>query len=147
MAEWRENDKGNYVYVIDTDSVMTVFRRRDGDWAGAYDDRFTKGTFDTAEDAMQAMEPILQGDMTMLKPATYGWVANKGGGGFHLRTAKHLTSVKQSKSGSWFVIVDGQILDRQWFKTADEAKAAANKALNEKQKTTANIDDWLAELD
>jgi hypothetical protein len=39
MSEWRENSNGNYVYVIETDDVMTVFERA-GLWFGVYDSRF-----------------------------------------------------------------------------------------------------------
>ena len=33
MSDWRENSNGNFVYVIDTDDVMTVFERV-GLWFG-----------------------------------------------------------------------------------------------------------------
>ncbi|MEN9772589.1 MAG: hypothetical protein RJA58_1232 [Pseudomonadota bacterium] len=129
MDEWRENDNGNYMYVISTDEVMTVFRRRDGDWAGAFQDRFTKGTFNTAEEAMQAMEPILEGDTSMLKPANTGWVANKKGAGFHIRIAGQIATVKPARSGSWYATVDGEILKGQWFDSAQEAMGAAARHL------------------
>jgi hypothetical protein len=38
MSEWRENSSGKYVFVIDTDEVMTV-HQRDVEWFGVYDNR------------------------------------------------------------------------------------------------------------
>jgi hypothetical protein len=129
MSDWRENDKGNFVYVVDTDDIMVVFQRPDGEWAGVYQDRFTKGTFDTSEEAMEAMEPILNGDKSMLKPPNPGWVANKKGSGFHIRTGGGIASVKLARSGSWFATVNGEIINGQWFASASAAMEAASRYL------------------
>ncbi len=40
MSEWRENSNGNYVYILDSDELMTVYQR-DGDRFGVYDNHFT----------------------------------------------------------------------------------------------------------
>jgi hypothetical protein len=127
MSEWRENAKGNFVYVIDTDDIMVVFQRPDGDWAGVYQDRFTKGAFDTAAEAMEAMEPILNGDTEMLHQPNPGWVANKKGSGFHIRIGGGIASVKLAQSGSWYATVDGVILKGQWFPSASKAKQAVSE--------------------
>ena len=55
MSDWRENSNGNFVYVIDTDDVMTVFERA-GLWFGVYDNRFIEDGLSTPEKAMAFME-------------------------------------------------------------------------------------------
>lgn len=129
MSDWRENEKGNHVYVIDTDLVMTVFRRADGDWAGVYQDEFTKGSFGSAEEAMQAMEPILDGDTSMLQHRVSGWVRNKDGEGYHIRCEGRIASVRRSRSGSWYALVDGRLLEGRWFKSDQEARQEAERVL------------------
>ena len=130
MNEWRENSNGNYVYVIGSDQVMTVFQRRDGNWAGVYQNEFTKGAWETPEEVMRVMEPILGGDTSMLKPTQTGWVPNKDGKGFHLRQGGRIASAKLSSSGSWYLTVDGDLLKGQWFKTASMAMKEADRILN-----------------
>ena len=66
MSEWRENSNGNYVYVIDTDDVMTVYERN-GMWFGVYDSQFTEDGFKTPEQAMDFMEKAVLGDGGGLK--------------------------------------------------------------------------------
>ena len=129
MSDWRENKKGNHVYVIDTDQVMTVFRRADGSWAGVYQDEFTKGSFDSAQEAMRTMEPILDGDTSMLQRRGSGWVRNKDGEGHHIRREGRIASVRRSRSGSWYASVDGRLLEGRWFKTDQEAKREAERVL------------------
>lgn len=129
MSDWRENERGNHVYVIDADQVMTVFRRADGNWAGVYQDEFTKGSFDSAEEAMRAMEPILDGDTSMLQRKVSGWVRNKDGRGYHMRRQGRIASVRRSSSGSWYASVDGRLLDGRWFKTDQEAKHEVERVL------------------
>jgi hypothetical protein len=134
MHEWNENSNGNYVYVIDTDDIMTVFKNRDGDWVGVYRDRFTKGSFDTAEEAMKVMDSVLEGDTSMLRaPPIRGWIKNKAGSGFHRRTRGGVVSVKQSKSGSWYAIINGSLLGDEWFKSPEAAKTAVDRYLSETQ--------------
>jgi hypothetical protein len=130
MNEWQENSKGNYVYVIEADDLMSVFKNRDGEWAGAYQNRFTKGTFVSAEKAMRAMEPILDGELSMLKPPIErGWLRNKGGSGFHRLTPDGILSVKESKTGKWYATIFGNLLKNHWFDTAQAAKAEVDRRL------------------
>ena len=127
MNEWRENANGNYVYALGREDVMTVFKRDDGDWAGVYQDRVTWGVFDTAEEAMAVMDPITDGDLSMLKPSEYhGWTATKDGKGYFKRQSGLLATAKRTTRGSWFVTVNGDLWEGQWFKTADEAKRAVD---------------------
>lgn len=129
MNYWHENEKGNHVYVIDADQVMTVFRRTDGKWAGVYQNEFTMGYFDSAEEAMRAMEPILNGDTSMLHKRVSGWVPNKDGNGYHIWRQGQIASVKRSSSGSWYATVNGNLLDGRWFKTDQEARDEAERFL------------------
>ncbi len=78
---------------------------------------------------MRAMEPILNGDKSMLKPPNPGWVANKKGAGFHIRMAGQIATVKPARSGSWYATVNGEILKWQWFDSAQEAMEAASRSL------------------
>lgn len=149
MNEWNENSNGNYVYVIDSDDIMTVFKNRDGDWVGAYKDRFTKGKFDTAEEAMEVMDSVLEGDTSMLRaPPIRGWIKNKAGSGYHRHTSDGIASVKQSKSGSWYAIIEGSLLRDEWFNTAQGAMAAVDRFLNRwSDDEVFDIDDMLREFD
>ena len=124
MSEWRENSNGNYVYVIDTDDVMTVYERN-GMWFGVYDSRFTEDGFKAPEQAMDFMEKAVLGDRLDLlvkrKPIPTGWRLTKKGGYHGIRRDRNM-SVKQAKSGKWFLVVNQALVQGKWFDTADEAK-------------------------
>ncbi len=124
MSEWEENSNGNYVYVLDTDEVMTVFHR-DGEWRGVYDGRFTPDGFSSADQAMDLMETAVLDDRLDLLckpiPAATGWRKTKTGGYQCVRNGLTLT-VKPAKSGKWYLVVNQTIVQGKWFDTADEAK-------------------------
>ena len=124
MSEWRENSNGNYVYVIDTDDVMTVYQRN-GEWYGVYDNRFTEEGFQNPEEAMALMEKAVLGDRLHLlvkkNPMTVGWRETKKGGYLCVRRDRTMT-VKQAKSGKWYLVINQTIVQGKWFDTADEAK-------------------------
>lgn len=128
MSEWRENSNGNYVYVIDCNEVMTVFML-EGKWFGAHDDCFTKTGFDDPVKAMTKMEQaVLEGQPGLLERrnrAKSEWHRTKSGS-YQRYTGKHVLTVKQAKSGSWFVVVDQVILKDQWFSLAEEAMLQAD---------------------
>lgn len=124
MSEWRENSNGNHVYVIDTDDVMTVYERN-GMWFGVYDSQFTEDGFKSPEQAMDFMEKAVLGDRLDLlvkrKPIPTGWRLTKNGG-YHCIRRNQNMSVKQAKSGKWFLVVNQVLVQGKWFDTADEAK-------------------------
>ena len=124
MCEWNENDNGNYVYVIDSDDVMTVYELN-GQWFGVYDNRFTDVGFKTAEQAMTVMEnAVLEDRLEILverNPRPTGWLKTKSGG-FHCHRDGGTMTVKQAKSGAWYLVVNQTMLQGKWFKTAEEAK-------------------------
>jgi hypothetical protein len=124
MSEWRENSNGNHVYVIDTDDVMTVYERN-GMWFGVYDSRFTEDGFKAPEQAMDFMEKAVLGDRLDLlvkrKPIPAGWRETKKGG-YHCTLRDSTMTVKQAKSGKWYLVVNQTLVQGRWFDTADEAK-------------------------
>jgi len=123
MCEWNENDNGNYVYVIDSDDFMTVYERN-GEWFGVYDNRFTDVSFKTAEEAMTVMEnAVLEDRLEILverNPRPIVWLKTKSGG-FHCYRDGCTMTVKQAKSGAWYLVVNQTMLKDKWFKTAEEA--------------------------
>lgn len=124
MSEWRENSNGNYVFVLDTDEVMTVYQRN-GEWLGVYDNRFIEDGFKTPEQAMALLEKAVLGDRLDLlvkrKPMPTGWRGAKKGGYYCIRRCGIL-NVKKAKTGKWFLVINQKMVQGMWFDTADEAK-------------------------
>ncbi len=123
MSEWRENSNGNYVYILDSDELMTVYQR-DGDWFGVYDNHFTEDGFKKPEEAMAAMEKaVLDNRLDLLvkhKPPPTGWRKTKSGG-YHCVRRDHTMTVKQAKSGKWYLVMNQSMVQGKWFDTAGEA--------------------------
>ena len=124
MSEWRENSNGNYVYVLDSDDVMTVYERN-GEWFGVYDNRFTEDGFADPEPAMALMEKAVLDDRLDLlvkrMPTPTGWRETKKGG-YHCVRHDRTMTVKQAKSGKWYLVINQTMVQGKWFETADEAK-------------------------
>ena len=129
MSDWRENSNGNYVYVLDTDHVMTVFERA-GLWFGVYDNRFTEDGMSTPEKAMAFMEQAVLNEKLHLlvkrTPIPTGWRSTKTGG-FHCHRNGGTMTVKQAKSGSWYLLENQTIVQGKWFKTAEEAMSEGDQ--------------------
>ncbi|MFM7008249.1 MAG: hypothetical protein ACKO0Z_02755 [Betaproteobacteria bacterium] len=124
MSEWRENNNGNHVYVLDSGEVMTVYLR-DGLWFGVYDECFTDEGVTNPERAMALMErAVLEGERHLLvrrRPRPTGWSATKAGG-YHCIRGRCTLTVKQAKSGKWYLLIDQTLLKDRWFDSAEEAK-------------------------
>ena len=124
MFDWRENSNGNYIYVLDSDEVMTVYQRN-GEWFGAYDSRFIEDGFKTPVQAMAFMEKAVLGDRLDLlvksAPMPAGWRKTKKGG-YHCVRPNHTMTVKQANSGKWYLVINQTMVQGKWFDTADEAK-------------------------
>ena len=124
MSEWRENSNRNYVYVIDTDDVMTVYLRN-GEWHGVYDNHFTEEGFQNPEQAMALMEKAVLGDRLDLlvkrKPTPTGWRKTKSGG-YHCVRRDRTMTVKQATSGKWYLVINQTLVQGKWFDSVDEAK-------------------------
>jgi hypothetical protein len=123
MSDWRENSNGNFVYVIDTDDLMTVFERA-GLWFGVYDNRFIEDGLSTPAKAMEFMEiAVLSEQLHLLvkrKPISTVWRPTKTGG-FHCHRNGGTMTVKQARSGDWYLVVNQTMVQRKWFKTAEDA--------------------------
>jgi hypothetical protein len=124
MSDWLENSNGNYVYVLNSDDVMTVYAKS-GRWFGVYDNHFTEEGFQSPEEAMALMEKAVLGDRLDLlekrHPMPVGWRETKKGG-FHCIRRDRTMTVKQAKSGKWYLVINQTIVQGKWFDTADEAK-------------------------
>jgi hypothetical protein len=124
MSDWHENSNGNFVYVIDTDDVMTVFERA-GLWFGVYDNRFMEEGLSTPEKAMAFMEmAVLNEQLHLLikrTPIPTGWRSTKTGG-FHCHRNGGTMTVKKARTGMWYLVVNQSMVQGQWFRTAEEAK-------------------------
>jgi hypothetical protein len=124
MSEWIENSNGNHVYVIGSDDYMTVYQRN-GEWFGVYDNRYIENGLRTAEQAMDLMEKAVLGDRLDLlvkrKPIPIGWRQTKTGG-YHCVRRERTMTVKQAKSGKWYLVINQTMVQGKWFDTADEAK-------------------------
>jgi hypothetical protein len=128
MTSWTENENGNFVHVIDTDEVMTVFKKTgSGEWSGVYDGKFLKGSYDSPEEAQKALERfVFNGEAKLAKAFPTGWQASKKGG-YYKRSANGIVTVKQATSGKWYICSDkGLVSKNKWFDTAEEAKQKAN---------------------
>ena len=124
MSEWRENSNGNYVYVIGADDVMTVYLRN-GEWFGVYDNHFTETGFNSPEEAMALMgKAVLDDRLDLLEkrnPMAIGWRHTKSGG-YHCVRRDRTMTVKQAKSGKWYLVINQRMVQGKWFDTAEEAK-------------------------
>jgi hypothetical protein len=124
MSEWRENSNRNYVYILDTDDVMTVYLRS-GEWFGVYDNHFTEEGCQNPQEVMALMEKAVLGDRLDLlerrNPMPVGWRKTKKGG-YHCARRDHTMTVKQAKSGKWYLVINQTMVQCKWFDTAEDAK-------------------------
>ncbi len=127
MSDWRENLKGNYVHV-DDGVVTTVFKGSDGDWYGIREGMITEEGFDDAESAMEAIDNDHVEFCEMTAPRDTGWVPAKKGG-FYRQNAGGIATVKQARSGKWFVTVNGSMIEGHWLNTKEEAIKLADRCM------------------
>ena len=131
MSQWNETANGNFVYVIEKDNLMTVFKRKSDDgWGGVYDGSYLKGEFDTPEEAQKAMEEfVFEGNNSLVSKSTQlgMWQKTKQGT-YYMATKDGTISVKKASSGKWFIVssILG-LIENQWFDTAMEAKEKADQ--------------------
>jgi hypothetical protein len=71
------------------------------------------------------MEKAVLGDRLDLlvkrTPVPTGWRETKKGG-FHCVRRDRTMTVKQAKSGKWYLVINQTMVQGKWFETADEAK-------------------------
>ena len=128
MLDWYENNNGNFVYSISEGNVMTVFKNKNDEWSGIYDGKFLRGSYDDPEEAKELMERwIIDGDSSLeAPPRILGWqVAKKGG--FYKNANGGIATVKQAKTGKWYITIDGNFVQGVWLNTLEEAKKKADE--------------------
>jgi hypothetical protein len=107
MSEWNQNEKGNYVYKIGADDIMTVFKKKSGNgWSGVREGEFLKGSYDTPEEAQKAMEEfVFEFNSTLAAHITQNTEWKSSNKGSYYRVDEDgVTSVKRASSGKWFIV-------------------------------------------
>lgn len=128
MSDWTEKANGNFV-AVDCGEVTTVFRNRDGYWQGIREGEITTRAFDTPEEAMEAIDEEEVSFIRMKeRAADSGWRASKSGG-LYRRAYGRMATVRQAKSGKWFVMINGSVITDQWLDTDLEATRLADRLL------------------
>lgn len=95
-----------------------------GEWCGRNGDRRLSANFDTPEEAIVAMERMLDGEEFGTKEIQHGW-QRTADGNYYMRTPDGAMSVKKAKSGKWYVRLNGKPvpgLNDRWFDSAQQAK-------------------------
>lgn len=124
MYEWKDNSNGNLVYGMGSDGVMTVFKAAGGGWKGIYEGATTKGTYNTADEAMRVMETAVLAGKPSLLSRDPGWQRAKDGGYYWVSRVGAL-SVKSAKSGKWYISRMGEVIEGVWCDTALAAMKTA----------------------
>ena len=127
MSDWVENHKGNFVYV-DDGVVTTVFKGSDGDWYGIRDGKITDEGFDDAESAMRSIDKDEAEFCVMVGSRDTGWLTAKKGG-FYRQSAGGIATVKQARSGKWYITVNGRMIEGYWLNTKEEAVKLADRCV------------------
>ena len=119
MYRWIENEKGNFV-LIEDGRVTTVFKTSTGDWQGVSEDEFTTRSFDTAEEAMDAIDSF---EVSFEPPiqSVNKWHRTKKGY-LHKQTKSGFVSIRQAQSGSYYIVTETGPIKGQWFESEQEAK-------------------------
>jgi len=130
MFDWLENSNGNFVHVFGDNDLMTVYKDENSDgWKGIYDGNLLIGSYDTPEEAQDAMERFIEGD-TKLVMKLNGSGRSKKDGNYYQRTRQGITKIKQATSGKWYITVNGIPVKDLWLNTEDEAIRKAKELLS-----------------
>jgi len=123
--DWTENSNGNFV-TEDDHFKTTVFLDKRGQWRGIRDEHITDSGYETAEEAMAAIDSE-QVDFIKFRPRvdTTDWKPAKRGGFYRLRNDRIIT-VKQARTGTWYVSVDGRLVEGYWLKSSEAAIRCAD---------------------
>ena len=101
MFDWKENINGNYVHVF-------------------YQDDLLIGSYDTPEEAQDAMERYIEGDTNLVMPINNSGRAKKDGN-FYQKSRYGIAKVHQAKNGMWYITINGEIVKNLWLNTESEA--------------------------
>jgi len=126
MFDWNETRNGNYVCEDDGSIVITVFLDKNGAWRGIRDEHITEDRYETAEQAMKAIE-VREAVFVKFcyRPKTTDWKPIKKGGYYRYNNGDILTS-KQAKSGNWYLSLNGSIIRDKWFPSFEAAARYAS---------------------
>lgn len=129
MYHWHENTNGNYVHVFGDDDLMTVYKdTKSNEWKGVYQDHLLIGSYDTPEEAQQAMERFIEGDSSLVMKLN-GSGRSKRDGNYYQRNRHGITKVKQAKSGKWYLSANGVPVKDLWLDTEEDAIRKANELM------------------
>lgn len=130
MYDWHENENGNYVHIFGVDDLMTVYKdKNSGDWKGVYDGYLLIGSYDTPEEAQEAMESFVEGDTSLVMKLS-GTGRSKKDGNYYQRNRHGVTKVKQAKGGSWYISLNGVPVKNLWLDTEEDAIRKANELMS-----------------
>lgn len=133
---WKENSNGNYVLLDDGVEATVYFK--DGEWGGVWNGasdgqpRVLKAKFEDAECVIDLMDAAIEegiGSDLWWEPALT-WRRTKDAKGSYCHVAGGaVVSVKQARSGNWYVSRMGEaMLGRGgrtfWFRSEHEAQEA-----------------------
>jgi hypothetical protein len=136
-SDWRETESGNWVLIEGEELEATVYRTGaswGAVWNGAADGRSRrmKQKCDDPETAMSSVETAIAEGKDSLRwlPPDQQWQPTKMGG-WYRKLNGLIVSVKQAKSGSWYVGNSaGGFLGKEgrttWFSTDKQARDAAD---------------------
>ena len=118
--EWSESQSGNFFRPGDGDVLVIVCLCRDERWRGICDDQITNESFRSAEEAMNAID---KDHVTFVpfKCSDSGWLKAKKGG-YHRQVRGLTYTIKQSRSGRWYVMVGDALLKGHLFNSIEAAK-------------------------
>ena len=129
MFDWKENNNGNYTR-IHQDFVMTVYKdEHTGMWKGIYQDDLLIGSYDTPEEAQEAMERYIEGNTHLVMKINDSGRSKKDGN-YYQRSRHGITKVKQANSGKWFIAINGVIVKDLWLETEEEAIKRARQIVS-----------------
>jgi len=118
MYDWIQNSNGNYVHVFSEGDLMTVYEQN-GLWKGIYDGNLLIGSYDTPEEAQDAMEQYITGATNLVMPLNSSGRSKKDGN-YYQKNKNGVYKSKQAKSGKWYITRDGVILDNLWLDSEEE---------------------------
>ena len=126
MFDWHETSNGNYVTEDDDCVKITVFTDKKGAWRGIRDEKITEDGYESAEDAIEAIENR-EAEFVRFRPSqsTTDWRTTKKGGYYRYKGGEILTT-KQAKSGQWFVTRNAKLVPNKWFPSFEEASRYAD---------------------
>lgn len=128
MYEWNEINNGNHVRE-ENGVLMTAFLNKQGRWQVIHDGYITLESYECADDVMEAVDDG-KAEFVKLPAKTTSWRETKAGNGWYRRKGGTNYSVKQAKSGHWYVLVNGEPVKDKWFESRQDAQGHVDRAFS-----------------